>query len=225
MSVYPVCSLIKEFRKRNGLTQAMLCENICDTSTLSRIETGQTLPTAQIAECLMQRLKAHQYFYIGNSTVEEIDFLKRQTRVLKDLENNDFETYHTYMNNMSDRDESKLGNYERQRHRFIVACYNERTGEVDVEEYINALQVTMPLDYVLSYGRKKLFFDQEILILLCIVRLFARDGDIICAKRICDRLYEFTQDDHYLYPVICHYITCLSHGTVDRMISEIVPRD
>ena len=225
MSVYPVCSLIKELRKRNKITQASLCENICETSTLSRIETGLLLPSTQLAECLMQRLKAQKYFFIGNSTLGEIDFLKRQTGVLRDLENGEFDSYHAYMEKMTEDKILKLGNYEKQRHLFIEACYHERTGEADVQDYIDALQVTLPLDNVLGRRKNPLYFDQEILILLSIVRTLANDGDPVVAKRICGRVYDFTHDDHYLHPVICHYITCLTYGTPESMIPEFTPRD
>ena len=224
MSVYPVCSLIKELRKRNGISQAVLCENICETSTLSRIETGLTLPSAQIAECLMQRLKAQRYFYIGNSTLGELEFLKRQKKVLKEMENGDFESYHAYMEELADG-EDKLGRYERQRHLFIEACFREKTGEAELDDFISALQITLPLDNVLGHRKKMLYFDQELLILLSIVRIFARDGSRTAARRICERIYEFTEDDHYLHPIVCHYITCINYGTYERMIPEIVPRD
>jgi len=223
MSVYPVCSLIRELRKRNKITQASLCYNLCEISTLSRIETGLLLPSTQLAECLMQRLKAQEYFYIGNSTLGEIDFLKRQTKVLREMENDDFESYHAYTRDVPDCDD--LGKYEKQRHLFMVACYNEKTGDGDVDDYIEALQVTLPLDYVLGHGKRPLYFDQELLILLSIVRLFAYDGANAVAKKILGRLYEFTKDDHYLYPVICHYVTCINYGTAEKMIPEIVPRD
>ena len=225
MSVYPVCSLIRELRKRNGLTQAALSDNICEISTLSRIESGLQLPSAQLAGCLMQRLKAQRYFYIGNSTMGEIDFLKRQRLVLKGLENGEFSTYHEYVEDLPRDLGKRLGRYEKQRHLFIEACYRERTGEADVDDFIEALQVTLPLEYVLGHGKKPLYFDQELLILLSIVRHFARDGAKTPAKKICERVYEFTEDDHYLFPVICHYITCLNYGTAEKMIPEIVPRD
>ena len=225
MAVYPVCSLIKELRKRNGLTQADLCWNLCDNTTLSRIETGTLLPSAQLAGCLMQRLKAQQYFYIGNSTIEEIDFLKRQTRVLREMENGDFGAYHDYMELVSGDREDDLGTYEKQRHFFIEACFKERTGDADADDFVDALRVTMPLEHVLGRRKRMLYFDQELLILLNIARLLAREGLCTPAKRICERLYDFTRDDHYLHPVVCHYISCINYGTFDRMLPEIVPRD
>ncbi|MCR4946373.1 MAG: helix-turn-helix domain-containing protein [Lachnospiraceae bacterium] len=225
MSVYPVCSLIKELRKRNGLTQADLSWNLCDCTTLSRIESGLMLPSAQLAGCLMQRLKAQQYFYIGNSTIEEIDFLKQQTRVLKEMENGNFEAYHDYMDQVSEEAEDILGAYEKQRHYFIEACFRERTGNGDSDDFVDALQITMPLEHVLGRRKRMLYFDQELLILLNIARLYAREGMRTTARRICERMYDFTGDDHYLHPVVCHYIICINYGTFDKMMPEIVPKD
>lgn len=56
MNEIAIGTMIRKEREAQGLTQHMLCTGICDITTLSRLETGQTVPTAHKLKALLQRL-------------------------------------------------------------------------------------------------------------------------------------------------------------------------
>ena len=47
---------IKQKRLDMGLTQARLCEGICEPMTVSRLENGQQTPTRPVSKALLERL-------------------------------------------------------------------------------------------------------------------------------------------------------------------------
>lgn len=56
MNEVAIGTMIRKEREAQGLTQQMLCEGICDITTLSRLETGQTVPAMHRLRALLQRL-------------------------------------------------------------------------------------------------------------------------------------------------------------------------
>lgn len=48
------------FRNKNNLTQEKLCEGICSTSYLSKIENEKTIPSDEVIELLCQRMGVHR---------------------------------------------------------------------------------------------------------------------------------------------------------------------
>ncbi len=56
MNEIAIGTMIRKEREAQGLTQVMLCEGICDIVTLSRLETGQTVPVMHRLKALLQRL-------------------------------------------------------------------------------------------------------------------------------------------------------------------------
>lgn len=57
---------IRRLRKSMGLTQADLCNNICDQSMLSKIEKGETFPSANILYQLSLRLDVKmEHFFLN----------------------------------------------------------------------------------------------------------------------------------------------------------------
>lgn len=56
MAQYCFGMMVKEYRKRLGVTQEELCDGICDVSTLSKIESGRRDPYRSLAIALMNKL-------------------------------------------------------------------------------------------------------------------------------------------------------------------------
>lgn len=74
MKMYHVGDFIYESRKRSGLTQEELSEDICSTGTLSKIENGRREPTIAIYQSLMRRLGESTSlfsFYTGSQGIED----------------------------------------------------------------------------------------------------------------------------------------------------------
>jgi len=63
--------LIRDLRKKKGLTQKVLCEGICSRDELSRIERGERRPRWYVFQRLMQRLGENpDRYYVDYVTVE-----------------------------------------------------------------------------------------------------------------------------------------------------------
>ena len=56
MANYNVGSLIKRLRKQRGLTQEELAYPLIDRATLSKIESGKTMPNNKTLETLLEKL-------------------------------------------------------------------------------------------------------------------------------------------------------------------------
>ncbi|MCL2188971.1 MAG: hypothetical protein FWC16_08640 [Defluviitaleaceae bacterium] len=60
------------FRTQATLTQAELCNGICEKSTLNKIETGKLNGTVYQLEALMQRLGRHMEYYFDNYLTPDV---------------------------------------------------------------------------------------------------------------------------------------------------------
>lgn len=70
--MYSIESIIKSERKKRKISQEKLCEGICSASYLSRIETGDVVPSADLIENLLERLGLHVSKYIKYKTENEL---------------------------------------------------------------------------------------------------------------------------------------------------------
>lgn len=73
---------IRQKRLELGQTQEMLCEGVCEPSTLSRIENGKQTPSRNIANTLLQRLGLphDRYYAFLTSSEAEADALWKRIR-------------------------------------------------------------------------------------------------------------------------------------------------
>ncbi len=74
--------ILKNLRERMGITQEALCRGICSVPTLSRIESGERLPTKLHLEALLQRLGCTDMIFAGfvDKTAFHIYALKNSIR-------------------------------------------------------------------------------------------------------------------------------------------------
>ena len=70
MDYFSICDIIKEFRKRAGLSQAALCEGLCELPTMNRIENGKQNPNKKLLDALIQRLQIPLALNIPMTNVE-----------------------------------------------------------------------------------------------------------------------------------------------------------
>ncbi len=64
--------IIKQRRQELGITQAELCEGICEPPTLSRIENKKQTPTRNVLNALLQRLGISDDRFYAALTAEEL---------------------------------------------------------------------------------------------------------------------------------------------------------
>ncbi len=82
MEYYAVGDIIRDARRKHGLTQEELAFGICSVSTLSKIETGSRKPHCRTFEALMQRMGEPLAMYIHYMGKREL--VRR--RLIKSLE-------------------------------------------------------------------------------------------------------------------------------------------
>ena len=73
MKVIDIGELIKSERKKKGMTQADLADDLCTIATLSRIENGLHLPKSDVLFGLLERLEISEYRLLG-PMLDDSDF-------------------------------------------------------------------------------------------------------------------------------------------------------
>ena len=75
-------SYIRQQRADRGWSQAYLCENICEQSTLSRIENNERTPSAAVVNALLQKLglPAGQFFALLGRDDLAVEKLQKEIR-------------------------------------------------------------------------------------------------------------------------------------------------
>lgn len=89
MKEYRIGEIIRQRRIELGLTQEELCEGVCETSTMSRIENGKQAPSKTKLNVLMQRLGLpddRYYAFLSDNEAKIADLQKEivSCNVLKD---------------------------------------------------------------------------------------------------------------------------------------------
>ncbi len=89
--------MVREAREELGLTQEVLSQDICDVSTMSRIETGSFVPSYRVAQALMERLGFLNYAYTDFPDMGKQEFQKIKNVVLNALSTGTTERMDEYM--------------------------------------------------------------------------------------------------------------------------------
>lgn len=73
---------VRQRREDLGLTQAQLCEGICEPITISRLENGKQVPSYTRIKALLQRLglPGSRYFALLSRNEENIELLQKELR-------------------------------------------------------------------------------------------------------------------------------------------------
>ncbi len=223
MSHIPFGKLVREIRNRKNISQEELCDGICSVSNLSRIENGLQIPNTITAELIVQRLGHGNIYFLGFSTVEELDFLQTQREVLIDIEHGLLTKYHKYTFSPND---NTMG-FIRQRDRLIEAAVCEASGDISPDGYIRALEVTVALQDVVGHTKRRFFYDQEIILLSAIARSLARNGDFKLSSMIFNLIYDYTKfspDMDYLFESIKKDLSRVSKNSADDLSFVVAPK-
>lgn len=82
--ICPYSKAIKERRLALGLTQEQVCEGICSTGALSRIESGKINPSLNRARALMERLDLSEGQYFAMVGQRELDMEELREAVVEE---------------------------------------------------------------------------------------------------------------------------------------------
>lgn len=76
---------IKRERMKQGITQEMLCEGICETITVSRMENGKQMPSYSRIQAFLQRLGLPDDRYLALLGPKEMEIKTLQDEILADV--------------------------------------------------------------------------------------------------------------------------------------------
>ncbi|MBP2242455.1 transcriptional regulator with XRE-family HTH domain [Cytobacillus eiseniae] len=74
---------LKKLRLEKGITQAQLCEGICHQSMLSKIEKGETYPSAPILYKLSQKLHVDMEYFFVHAHMENYEYVKETFNTIR----------------------------------------------------------------------------------------------------------------------------------------------
>ena len=191
MREIPIGAYIRQKREDQGLTQRQLCEGICETATISRIESGQQTPCRSRLSALLQRLGLpdDRYFALLSPNETEISSLQAEIRscsvhgrrergleLLAELEN------------IMEADDNIIRQFIL-RSRVLLGDYG---FEEQLDMLLEAIRLTVPrfdLDKIESF----LYSFDEIKIINQIGNIYAHAGQQKKANDIYSRLLQYVQ--------------------------------
>ncbi|TCI99593.1 helix-turn-helix domain-containing protein, partial [Cytobacillus praedii] len=84
---------LKKLREKMKITQSQLCEGICHQSMLSKIEKGETYPSAPILYKISQKLHVDMEYFFVNSQFKNSDYIKETINTIRSaIKNKDYKT-------------------------------------------------------------------------------------------------------------------------------------
>lgn len=167
MGVYQVGEVIKRTRESLSITQEELCDGICSTKTLSRIENGKNTPSRTTFEALMERMGKDGKKYLPFIRSGEIENHIRKEEIDCLIRINNYKEIDWKLEEL----EKHLNQKEPVNQQYILrirALTHYELGRIDVKEernqLISALQCTI-MDYKEGMMPNGFLSSQEILLL------------------------------------------------------------
>lgn len=191
MREIPIGAYIRQKREDQGLTQRQLCEGICETATISRIESGQQTPCRSRLSALLQRLGLpdDRYFALLSPNETEISSLQAEIRscsvhgrrergleLLAELEN------------IMEADDNIIRQFIL-RSRVLLGDYG---FEEQLDMLLEAIRLTVPR-FTLEELESFLYSFDEIKIINQIGNIYAHAGQQKKAIDIYSRLLQYVQ--------------------------------
>ncbi len=136
--------MIREFRKRKGLSQEQLCEGLCEPPTMSKIEKGRQYPNKKLLDALLIRLQEHVELRVPLSA-SDFERAQIEREVLSRTSNHDYEVLE-----LAERYKccsASMNIHEQQFYLFTRAVYLfgiERDWKTAHERLEQAIQLTIP---------------------------------------------------------------------------------
>lgn len=222
MNIIPFGDIVRELRSRNRISQEELSDGICSASNLSRIENGHQVATTITAVLILQRLPGDRAAMLGFSSRSQTRFIRFQREVLSSIEKGSLDSFMEYIK----KPLPKMSPFEQQRDLLIRASAKELAGNGDITDYINALEVTISLDELLAHDKKHLFYEQEIIILLNIIRHLSIRELYESAYILCMHLYDFTKltsGGHPAFNTVLHFTRCVREKNPGKFTFIVAP--
>lgn len=195
--------VIKRRRKDLNITQARLCEGICDTTTLSRIEHGTQKPSIRIIQALLERLGLtdEQYFAFITKDDENIEYFRH--KIISDLFRLEasIEPDKSQLINMIKQEQQELLNIAEKEStiieqftKFIISSLQNISGESKDADYLsslfNIIEMTIP-DFNIEQIGKYVYTHQEIVLINCIASAYSKTGKTENALQMLNSIFDY----------------------------------
>ena len=178
MSNYKAGDIIRLTRESMGMSQEELCENICSTHTLSRIENGKHSVKRSTYEQLMERMGRNGKKSFAAITVDDFDVMNIMAAADVALIKHEYEKLKEYVEILKPQLKDNVINCQYIRRKELIADY--KRGIISINDYISGLEELLSLtvtDYNSLLDKVYPFFEQEISILISISNGYANLKD------------------------------------------------
>ena len=165
MIIFPLGHIVKSIRKSKKRSQTEVSHGLCSTASLSRIESGQQLPSRKLAESLFSRLGA--WFDERQIPMTSIEF--RRWQIEREFRR-EFCQNNFLLDNLLDEYAliSEMEPLERQTHIFLSAILKAETGHDKkeiLEMFFEAINITQE-NFTEDFDVEKNLFTKTELILI-----------------------------------------------------------
>ena len=189
--------VIRSLRKRKHLTQDELAEGICSTISISRIENGAQMPSAQVLDALLERLgtSTYQICNIYYKTEKQVAFEQQADEVAILIRKGQLEEARARIADLEKQVEDNALN--RQYYQMLLASIQLNEGPI-TEELIaqmkETLEITKP-DFAYTDFRKNLLTPREANLLSLLMIAYFRKEQRLDAIQIGEELLEALQEN------------------------------
>ena len=237
MPMNRIGELIKEERKRQGISQEELCGNLCETSTLSRIENGTSQPGHKLLKALLERLgcDTQKINYYASSHGQQMHKIEVEIRVRAMHGQPIDDLLAEYKKGMSSR---KNGSWKLEQQFLLMmqaeqGFYTKAWELRQVEQILEqALHLTISDENIKNIKKQKLYTSNEIEIFKDLALVYARQGGYMKAIQKFCMLADYIEDGRLdaddigrCYPkVIAGLAECMRRCAMDKEILDYTDR-
>lgn len=155
--VYCIGDVIRLRRGMLGMSRKDLCEGICDIKTLRRLESNATKPQREVARLLLARLKLPTEYYRTELQTARPEARRLMRKLRRACNQFDVEAMGELIGQIEELIpmEDAANRQVMARYRLLQEKYaGEVSGEAYLQRMIEVLEITLPLESVLSDGEK-----------------------------------------------------------------------
>lgn len=178
MGRYRLGDIIRLTRKSLSITQEQLCDGICSTETLSRMETGKQSPNRETYELLMERMGRIRERAYSMLSISDFKVLEKKKQLEDCLHHYDYHRAEVLLKEIK----RSLGNTVLDR-QFLIRSesmiryrLNEITSDQCLEGLQEAIRLTIPRYGTISLANWPLTYSETI-ITLNISTVYAENED------------------------------------------------
>ncbi len=221
METYRIGAIIREERIRKNISQEELCEGICASATLSRIESGAQKPSLKVEEALLERLGHNTENLVIYAAAEEVEkhYLESEIRIRLAHRREDIEPLLTrYMELLAVRgSETVLEKQFVQMTQTIQAMHDDKVSWREIrDKLLETIRLTIPDYDEECFTVRRLYTNMEIQLLNNLAIVYAKQKKTSKAISLFRFLVEYIEKNEMdvetknkTYPMLVYNLICL----------------